>query len=50
MAIADNVRWKFKEAGWTDRQYDNLITTMGEELHTKPGIILLFYVAFARKA
>jgi hypothetical protein len=49
MDIARSARWMFKETGWTDRQYDDLLAGIEEELSTKPGIFVSYYMTYARK-
>jgi hypothetical protein len=47
--VAESARWKFREAGWTDKQYDELLVGMEEELSTKPGIFVPYWLTYATK-
>jgi hypothetical protein len=50
MEIVANVRWVFKEARWTDRQYNDLMADIAEEIRSKPGVLATYYMTYGYKA
>jgi hypothetical protein len=49
LGVSRTFRWMFKDAGWTDGEFDELIANSEKELHTKPGLLFSIYVTHARK-
>jgi hypothetical protein len=50
LGVSRAFRWMFKDAGWTDEEFDELIANSEKELRTKPGLLFSIYVTHARKA
>jgi hypothetical protein len=50
LGVSRTFRWVCKNAGWTDKQFDEIMTESENELRTKPGLLFSVYVTHARKA
>jgi hypothetical protein len=48
--VCRNFRWMCNGAGWTDKEFNDIMAKSEKELHTKHGLFFPVYVTQANRA